>query len=220
MKTGPYVRLERKIATGERGDVLVRWRYGRQLVDDRAGRNQLPHGMRAGLIKAAQRVGIKLSDAEISYRMQCAETYSTEAQLVTAVTSFGSWSALRDAGFPPVEPDGSDPEHIEAEGLDGAPDEWEQLQFDIPGLKETITVRGRKVPVKRGEDGATVADVAAYLAMCEQMHDNFGKTVDQISESLATMREGSGGDDDANAVEAWEAASADDVEPAPSPTTR
>lgn len=41
---------------------------------------------------------------------------------------------------------------------------------------------------------------------CEQMHDNFGKTVDQARQSLRTMREGSGGDEDANAREAWEVA--------------
>ncbi len=42
--------------------------------------------------------------------------------------------------------------------------------------------------------------------MCEEKHESFGKTVDRVRESLATMREGADGDDNANAVEAWDAA--------------
>lgn len=210
--TSQYLRLERRIAADESGGVVGRWRYGRLLLAAKAGRQRLPKGMIGDLVDAADRAGLKLSEREIQYRIQCAETYETEADSRTACAATGSWSALREAGFPPVEPDGSDPEHIETEGLADAPDEWQQLRFDIPGLKKTITVRGRKVPVVRGEDGATVADVAAYRDMCQEMHDNFGKTVDQINASLAIMREGSGGDDEANAVEAWETACGDEFD--------
>ena len=98
---------------------------------------------------------------------------------------------------------------VRASGLANAADAWEELELDIPGLKPVISVRGRKIPVIKGEDGATVADVAAYLAMCVQMHENFGKTVEQIEASLKTMREH--GDESSNALEAWEAAIDDDM---------
>lgn len=45
MKTTQYLKLEKRIAVGERGGVLDRWRYGRALLDAKAGRKQLPHGM-------------------------------------------------------------------------------------------------------------------------------------------------------------------------------
>lgn len=217
MKTSPFIRLERKIAAGERGDILDRWRYGRLLREAKAGRKQLPHGMIADLVAAAKRAGVEnINEREIQRRLQCAEAYDSESKCAQAGRTFGSWSALREAGFPPVEmPPGSDHDEIEASGLAVPPDEWQQLQLDIPGLKQTISIRGRKVELVRGPDGATVADVAAYRDMCREMHENFGKTVAQIEETLATMREGAAGDDQANAVEAWEAATggtADDVD--------
>ncbi len=106
------------------------------------------------------------------------------------------------ADFPAVEHEGLDPEDIEADGLADASDSWEQLQLDIPGLKQVITARGRKVPVVKGEDGATVADVAAYVDICEQQHESRGKALDKARESLQTMCEGCGGDETANVVEA------------------
>ncbi len=149
--TTPYLKLERRIAVGERGGVVDRWRYGRSLLEAKAGRKQLPHGMVAGLIKAAERAGFKLSEREIRRRVQCAETYDSEAKVGQALADFGTWSALAEAGFPPVEVDGRDPDDIEAEGLGHAPDSWEQLQLDIPGLKPILSVRGRRVALVRCE---------------------------------------------------------------------
>lgn len=209
MKTSPYLNLEKRIAADEHGGILHRWRYGRQLLEAKAGRKQLPHGLIGDLIKAAEKRGFKISEREIRYRLQCAETYRTEAEVGTACADFPTWSDLREAGFPPVQDDGTDPDELDAEGLTSAPDSWEQMQFDIPGLKSAISVGGRTVPLVKGDDGAKVADVAAYLDMCEQKHENFGKTVDRIRESLRTMRDGSGGNEQANAVEAWEAATDD-----------
>jgi len=204
VKTTSYLKLEKAIALDERGGVLDRWRYGRELLAAKSGRQQLPHGLLAALIKAAERAGFKLTDREIRYRLQCAEAYKTEAEVGTACSDFGSWSALRDAGFPPVADAPLDPDELAASGLATAADAWEELELDIPGLKPVISVRGRKIPLVRGEDGASIADVAAYLDMCEQMHENFGKTVEQIRASLKTMREH--GDEQTNALEVWEAA--------------
>ena len=204
MKTTPYLKLERQIFADERGGILHRWRYGRQLMAAKVGRKQLPHGMTADLIKAAEKAGFKLSEREIRRRLQCAEAYDTEAKVGQALADFGTWSALAEAGFPPVEDD-VDPEAILAEGLAAAPDEWEQQEIDIPGLKPVLSIKGRKVPLVKGEGGATIADVEAYRDMFAEMHESFGKTLAQIEETLRTMREGAD-DDEANAVEAWEAA--------------
>lgn len=124
------------------------------------------------------------------------------------MTDFGPWRELVSAGFPSVEHAGLD---VEVEEL-GGDEPWEQPQLDIPGLKPVITAHGRKVPVVKGDDGATVADVAAYVDMCEQQHESRGKTLDKARESLATMREGCAGDETANAVEAWEAGIDDSID--------
>lgn len=192
-----FLKLERTIARAERGGILDRWRSGRQLVEAKSGRKQLPHGMSADLIASATRAGLKLSEREIQYRIQCATAYDSEAKVRSAAADFESWRALCDAGFPAVE--STDPADLEAAGISiDPPDAWEQLPL-IPGFGEEITVRGRKVPLTE----ATVADAKAYRENFKQMHENFGKTLAQIDESVATMVDGSDGDDDANAVEAW-----------------
>lgn len=204
MRTSPYLRLQKQIEDGGREDAVRRWRYGRRMLADRAGRKKLPDGFVAARVREAAGVGLALSEREIQYRIQCAEAYGTETRFRTAVRDFGSWSELRAAGFPPVEPDGSDPEDLEAEGLGAAPDSWEQLQLDIPGIKPVLNIRGRQVSLVKGEGGATGADVAAYCERYRHMHENFGKTLDQAAESLRIMRVGSGGDETMNAVEAYE----------------
>jgi hypothetical protein len=207
--------LERRIAADEKGGILHRWHYGRDLLPKKvtqAGEpsERLEYGLIDLLIKDAGRHGLKVSRREIQYRMRCAEAYDTEEICARAVRIFGSWEALRDAGFPPGEGEEIDADDVTAAGLASASDEYsEQLEIDIPGLKPVIKVHGRQVAVVRGEDGATVADIAAYLEMNEKMHESFGRTVKAIRESLATMREGADGDEQANAVEAWEAATED-----------
>ena len=199
-----YLRLEMRIAADERGGVVHRWRYGRRLLEAKADRKQLPHGMIADLVKAADKAGLKLSEREIQRRVRCAETYGSEAKVRQALADSGTWSALAEAGFPPVE--SGEPDDLEAAGIStAAPDDFEQLTL-IPGLASVLSVRGRKVPL--GE--ATVADVAAYRDMYAEIHENFGKTLTQIEAALEAMREGSGGDDAANAVEAWKHATEGD----------
>jgi hypothetical protein len=200
----PYLRMEMRIAADERGGIVHRWRYGRKLLEAKAGRQQLPHGMAADLVAAAAKAGLKLTEREIQYRIKCATVYESEAEVRTACSDFGSWSALREAGFPPVESD--EPDDLEAAGIStGAADEWTQLEIEIPGLAPVLSVDGRKIPLVE----ATVADVAAYYDMYRQIHENYGKRLALIEAALEAMREGSD-DDDANAIEAWKAGTADD----------
>lgn len=55
------------------------------------------------LIERAARSGRKLSEREIQWRLQCARAYPTEAQIRNAITDFGTWLALIQAGFPAYE---------------------------------------------------------------------------------------------------------------------
>jgi hypothetical protein len=196
-----YLRLETQIAADERGGIIHRWRYGRELLEAKAGRQQLPHGMLGDLVKAAEKAGLKLSEREIRYRLRCAEVYATEQEVGTASADFGSWTALREAGFPPVE--STEPDDLEAAGIStAAPDEFEQLSL-IPGLAPTFKVNGRKVLLEE----ATVADVEAYRDMYRQIHENYGKRLALIEVALEAMLDGSDGDLEANALEAWKRAS-------------
>jgi hypothetical protein len=205
-----FLKLEQRIASGERGSVIDRWRYGRQLMEARAGRKQLPHGFIADRLAEAERAGLKLSEREIRYRVALAEAYASGAEVGTACADFGSWSALREAGFPAVTVDESnDPEAVEISTE--PPDAWEQPAL-IPGFGDTIKVGGRTIPL--GE--ATVGDAKAYRETYRQIHENFGKTLAQIEAAVEAMEDGSGGDDDANAVEAWQRGTDDEdaTEPA------
>lgn len=193
MSRSPYLALEQRIAADEGRGVIHRWRYGRKLLEAKAGRQQLPHGMSADLVAAAAKAGLKLSEREIRRRVQCAEAYASEAEVGQALADFGTWSALAEAGFPSVEVD----EPGEQLLLPDATDDFEQLTL-IPGLSTTLKVRGREIPLAE----ATVADVAAYHDMYVQIHENYGKRLALIAAALEAMRDGCD-DDDANAVEAW-----------------
>jgi len=206
----PYLKLDRQIAASDRGGIVPRWKYGRELLAARAGRKGLPHGMAADLIQAAQKIGIKLSDAEIRYRLQCAEAYDTEAKLVTAVTSFGSWTALRDAGFPPADAPADESDFAELGVLNGPPDTWTgmQLTFDVPGWPEAIGVRKQKIPLT----DATVTDGRQWIEDFRERHANYGKTLATAEASWAAIEEASGGDDEMTIAQAWRIATGDQAD--------
>lgn len=106
MKTARYVRAERSIVKADAGGIRERWLWGLRLLHDptamSAGGGGLRHGVAAELIAASGKAGVKLSDREVQYRLQCARAYQTEGQIRTACSDFGSWSELRAAGFPPI----------------------------------------------------------------------------------------------------------------------
>lgn len=199
-KKSVYLQLEAKIDADEHGGIMHRWQYGREALKAKAGRQQLPHGLIDSLIAEAERAGKKISRTEIQRRVRCAEVYDQDSKVRRAATHFGSWNALAEAGFPPMESD--EPDDLEAAGIStAAPDAFEQLSL-VPGLAAELKVRGRTI---RLED-ATIADVEAYHDMYEQIHANFGKRLALIKLTLAEMRDAAGGDPSANAVEAWKLA--------------
>lgn len=189
-----YLKIERRIAADERGGIMHRWQYGRALLKAKAGRKQLPDGLIRDLVAAATAAGFKISEREIQRRIRFATVYATDQQVRQILADLGSWSAIAEAGFPPVVVDELD----DAEQLElGAPDEWEQLSL-IPGLAPTLKVGGRRIALA----DATVADIRAYRDMYAQVHENYGKRLALIEAALRAMLDGSR-DENENAVDAW-----------------
>ena len=123
MNTSKFLSRERRISKAEHGGILERWAYGRALLAFKGARKQLPHGLASDLIREATAAGLALSQREIRYRVACAEAYPTRAEVGTAVQTFGTWAALRDAGFPVIE----DTEDALVLDLDPDPDPtWSQ----------------------------------------------------------------------------------------------
>ena len=106
MKTTQYVQQEKVISAADSGGIRQRWLWGLRLLRDpeaiSPGGGGLKHGVAASLVEAAAKRGLKLSDREIRWRLQCARAYGTEAEIGNAITDFETWSGLIQAGFPPV----------------------------------------------------------------------------------------------------------------------
>jgi hypothetical protein len=199
----PFLRLEQRIAAGDLRDILIRWKYGKKLIAEKAGRKKLRDGRIAELIAEAEHAGIKVSDREIQRRVKCAEVYVDDQQLRRASDAMGSWTALHEAGFPTVDVDEMDDPHV-AEIPTESPDEWEQLTL-IPGAPEVLRIRGRAVKLA----DATIGDFKAYCEQSAEITKNFAKRDAQLWAAYHVMRETTG-DLEANAVEAYEHGIEDD----------
>jgi hypothetical protein len=116
-----YVSQSRKIAAGDTDSIRDRWKQGLRLLHDRdhfaAGSSQLRPGSAARLVDAHAKRGVKISERELRYRIQCARAYKTETEFGNAVAEFPTWHDLVQAGFPPFP------------GLDGEPPaDWRTAQ--------------------------------------------------------------------------------------------
>ena len=98
-------RMEQEIRDHDTGTIRHRWEFGRTALNDPELTDQDGQLKRDGadaLITALAADGAKLSQREIEYRIQCAQTYRTEAQIAHACAQFGNWRNLVRAGFPPA----------------------------------------------------------------------------------------------------------------------
>jgi hypothetical protein len=175
-KPSVYMKLERQIADDERGGVIHRWKYGRELLAAKVGRKQLPDGM-------------------IQDRSRLATVSAPDQQVRRAIADLGTWTEIIRAGFPAIESD--DPDDLPDEISTSSPDDWEQLSL-IPGLGEVLKVRGRTIALAE----ATFGDVKAYRDMYAGIHANFSKRLALIENAVRIMAEAGAGDDD-NALDAW-----------------
>lgn len=187
-------KLEQKIASDERGGIMHRWEYGREVLKAKAGRRQLPDGMIADLVAAGDRNGKPISATEIRNRIRFAEAYSNDQQVNRISDDLGSWSAIIEAGFPSVGDLLDLIEELEAEPPDG----WEQLTL-LPGFKPIVKIKGREVRF----DQMTVPESIAYRDKYRSMHDSFGKTLDAIETTVDAIIDGWDGDPETKAVDAY-----------------
>lgn len=107
----PYTRLERAIAAADAGSIRQRWEYGRRVLCDpavvTAGGN-LRNGVMGELVAAARKAGRQLSEREIRYRLEAGRAYPCESQIRHAGAEYGTWTALRESGFPAVDAEPGD----------------------------------------------------------------------------------------------------------------
>jgi hypothetical protein len=201
MSKPSYKKLQAAIAKGDGRSIEHRWAYGRAILDDpkkiSSSGKSLRHGALEALIADAKSVGSVLSEREIQRRLQCARAYKTINQIRRLPSDLGTWDALCEAGFPAVEIDEEDP-ITQIGDINGEMD-WEQPVL-IPGLKHELKLNKQSIPLST----AVVADGEAYEQMCIEMHEGFGKTVDQVKESMRIARLGAQGDRGMLLTEAYE----------------
>ena len=191
MRLSPYTSAEKAIAAADAGSIRQRWEYGRRLlVDDTktTPAGNLRHGAVAELLRAALKIGRKLSEREIRYRIQCARTYPTASQIGSAAADFESWRALCDAGFPPY-PAAEDERPYDPRttrdlakaharsGADILPAPWEQR-----GLFE------------RFADDTTLAAMQRYAEEQAELNDRFARRSDERFAYLGALVKAVDGD--------------------------
>lgn len=171
MKTTQYVQQEKAIIAADSGGIRQRWLWGLRLLRDTekmsSGGASLKHGVTAALIEAAAKRGLKLSEREIRYRVQCARAYGTEAEIGNAIADFETWSGLIQAGFPAYEVD-----------LDETPADHrtpEEIRRDrARQLAETADPQGSLFPLGQFEPvTTTLKELADYADEQEAITSRF-----------------------------------------------
>lgn len=120
MKTAVYMRQETQITSVDQKGIAQRRLWGLRLVHDddvftvRRGvrSTQLKPGTIEKLVEQSKKKGLKLSETEIRYRIQCARAYPTDAKFAKILGEFDTWWDLIQAKFPEVE---SDPDEAETD---------------------------------------------------------------------------------------------------------
>ena len=175
MKTAQYTTREAQIITTDGAGIRQRWLWGLRLLHDpdafTPGSSQLRPGVREALIQAAAKRGLKLSDSEIGYRLQCARAYLTEAEFATAVANFLDWTSLRQAGFPPAQP----------EIPDASPADWrtdaERTHDRNRAWVDATSGMDAMFPLRDFEPvETTLADLEAFMKQQLEINENFAAT--------------------------------------------
>lgn len=82
--------IQKRISENESKSILDRWEFGKRLLQLKGDGKQLPPGLRAEITDK-----YKLEASEITRRMQLAEKFEAEKQVMDACTSCdGSWRRL------------------------------------------------------------------------------------------------------------------------------
>jgi hypothetical protein len=209
MKVTLYTNAEQRITSVDGSGIRERWLYGLRLLRDPEAMSKngggLKHGVADQLIAAATKRRLNLSAREIRYRIQAARAYPTEAQIGNAIAVFGSWFALIQAAFPPLErpedePDAdhrtdSEKRHARAQQMLDAVGEQYAL-FPLEEMEPTETTL--KELVVYAEDQASItarfaerdAARAEYLTALREAVD------DDLETTWETAHRAAFGDDD------------------------
>lgn len=208
MKTTQYVQQEKAIAAADSGSIRQRWVWGLRLLRDpeamSPGGGGLKHGVAATLIAAAAKRGLKLSATEIRYRVQCARTYPTEAQIAKAIGDFETWSGLIAAAFPAYEvaPEEPTADHRTPE---------EVRRDRARQLADLADPQGALFPLDRFEPAdTTLKDLADYATEQESLTARFAAHDAKRRAYLDSLVEAAGGDMSATWQEAHDLLPDDD----------
>lgn len=202
MRLAAYRNLEKSIRAADAGSIRQRWEYGRLLLvedDKTTAGGHLKNGVLAKLINTAAKSGIKISEREIRYRLECARTYPCESQIRQASAEFGYWWNLVAAGFPEYsKSDGElpfDPRTTDQLGRDAGrhnplPDNgWEQR-----GLFESLDA-----------ETSTLADAERYAAEMATLTARYARKDQERAAYLAELIKAVDGDMSKTLAEAQEA---------------
>jgi hypothetical protein len=178
---------EKGIVAADGGGIWERWRYGlRLLADPEAIANGngggLKHGFADRLIEAATAKGLRLSQREIQWRLQCARTYRTDSQMRNAVSRFETWHDLVAARFPAIE---GDPDEQPADYRTTSERRHELArQLALAGLGN----QGRLFPLEEYEPTiATLRDLFKYTDDQDDITAGFVKIGRERRKYLTTL---------------------------------
>lgn len=180
MRFARYLRMEKLIVAGDTAGITVRWRYGRRLLEDDTATTPAGHlrnGVLKGLLADAASAGIKLGEREINYRLKAGAAYLTEAEFRTARAEYGEWTALRAAGFPPVEvpADETDTEPFDPRDAD------ERARDAANALARRDATDSEQLPLfdhfpdERFDETSTLAELAKYAGEMAEMTERYAR---------------------------------------------
>jgi hypothetical protein len=128
--------IDKRIDAAEAEGITERWEFGRLMLAAREGKKRLPNGYLAELVSRTGK-----SQRELSYRIQFAERYPTEAELRNALRDYSSWhDMVEHLAAKPEDGGESDEEflariraeHEASKGADG------RATFTIPATIEEL----------------------------------------------------------------------------------
>lgn len=170
MKTTQYVAQEKAIARADSGGIRERWLWGLRLLRDveaMSSEKSLKHGVADQLITVTTGRGLKLSAREIRYRLQCARTYPTEAEIGNAIADFETWFDLIQAGFPTYDAPSDEPPADHRT-------ETEREHARARALLDLIGEQGSFFPASRFEPTSTpLKDLVSYTEEMEDLTARF-----------------------------------------------
>jgi hypothetical protein len=193
MSTTPYRRIERAIAAADAGTVWERWVYGRRLLCDPSATTpagELRPGKLAGLIEAASRAGVRLSDEEILGRLRAARAYPCESQIRRALRLYGTWDALIEAGFPECGADPGEQPYDPRTVAERAQQAERQLALGEPDQLALFEL----FPDDRFSELSTLADLAKYAGESAEITERFARRDRERADYLKSLIDAVDGD--------------------------